>query len=161
MNLEGFFYRRWSDLLQKQLHFQWKRGKLDAWMSSLSAALEFVLPLTIILCGSVLLAQDMVDLGTVVGFVTLASSFVVPFGSIMTSIGQFAAVLSYIRKIADIIPSGKRTNDGHMDYEMRHVDGEHASLQRVLPSDSQSGKEITGEPRKSLVLCCAAFRAYR
>ena len=86
----------------------------------------------------------MVDLGTVVGFVTLASSFVVPFGSIMTSIGQFAAVLSYIRKIADIIPSGKRTNDGHMDYEMRHVDGEHAPLQRVLPSDSQSGKEITG-----------------
>ena len=144
MNLEGFFYRRWSDLLQKQLHFQWKRGKLDAWMSSLSAALEFVLPLAIILCGSVLLAQDMVDLGTVVGFVTLASSFVVPFGSIMTSIGQFAAVLSYIRKIADIIPSGKRTNDGHMDYEMRHVDGEHAPLQRVLPSDSQSGKEITG-----------------
>lgn len=144
MNLEGFFYRRWSDLLQKQLHFQWRRGKLDAWMSSLSAALEFVLPLTIILCGSVLLAQDMVDLGTVVGFVTLASSFVVPFGSIMTSIGQFAAVLSYIRKIADIIPSGKRTNDGHMDYEMRHVDGEHAPLQRVLPSDSQSGKEITG-----------------
>lgn len=144
MNLEGFFYRRWSDLLQKQLHFQWKRGKLDAWMSSLSAALEFVLPLAIILCGSVLLVQDMVDLGTVVGFVTLASSFVVPFGSIMTSIGQFAAVLSYIRKIADIIPSGKRTNDGHMDYEMRHVDGEHAPLQRVLPSDSQSGKEITG-----------------
>ena len=30
------------------------------------------------------------------------------------------------------------------NYEMRHVDGEHASLQRVLPSDSQSGKEITG-----------------
>lgn len=110
LNLESHFHDRWRDALERQLGFQTRRGWLEAWLSSLSGALIFVLPLAVVMFGSLLAGRGMIGLGGVVGFMTLASSFATPFAGIMGSISQFAAIGTYIRKVMEIIP-----DDGHAD----------------------------------------------
>lgn len=104
LNLEEQFYDRWNDRFERQLHCQAMRGKLEAGLSSLSSALVFVLPLCVVSFGMFLVNAGSVGLGTVVGFMTLASSFAGPFSGIVAAIGQFAAVGSYIRRICEVIP---------------------------------------------------------
>lgn len=104
LNLENEFYDRWADRFGRQLHWQTVRGRLEAGLSSLSSALVFVLPLCVVTFGMVLVHSGDIGLGTVVGFMTLSSSFAGPFSGIVTAIGQFAAVGSYIHRICEIIP---------------------------------------------------------
>lgn len=104
LNLENEFYDRWADRFGRQLHWQTVRGRLEAGLSSLSSALVFVLPLCVVTFGMVLMHSGDIGLGTVVGFMTLSSSFASPFSGIVTAIGQFAAVGSYIHRICEIIP---------------------------------------------------------
>lgn len=113
LNLENEFYDRWNESFERQLDYQGARGRLGAGLSSLSAALVFVLPLCVVSFGVSLVAGGRIGLGTVVGFMTLASSFASPFSGIVTAIGQFAAVGSYIRKICEIIPDRLPEINGH------------------------------------------------
>lgn len=104
LSLEQHFLERWSDRLEAQLALQHRRGRLDAFMSSLSETLVFVMPLCVVGIGMMMVADGSLGLGTVVGFMSLASSFVVPFSSIVTIFGQFAEVCTYIRKVSEMIP---------------------------------------------------------
>jgi ABC-type bacteriocin/lantibiotic exporter with double-glycine peptidase domain len=105
LNLEDHFYDQWSGNLEEQLRYQNMRGRLGAWLASLSSALIFILPLCVMAFGSLLSSRGMVGLGTVVGFISLASSFATPFSSIMGSVSQFASIGTYVRKVAESIPS--------------------------------------------------------
>ncbi|TPF97679.1 hypothetical protein EP30_01690 [Bifidobacterium sp. UTCIF-39] len=111
LNLESHFHDQWHDALERQLGFQARRGRLEAWLSSLSGALIFALPLAVVMFGSLLAGHSMIGLGGVVGFMTLASSFATPFAGIMGSISQFAAIGTYIRKVMEIIPNDEDSAD--------------------------------------------------
>lgn len=104
LNLEHHLLARWSDRLETQLTVQRQRGNLGAVLSSLSGTLVFILPLCVIGMGMALVSEGTTETGTVVGFMSLASSFATPFSSIVTLIGQFSALRTYIRKVVDLIP---------------------------------------------------------
>lgn len=104
LSLERHLFNQWSNRLETQLTIQYRRGNLNAAMSSLSGSLVFVLPLCIIGLGMLFVSEGMMETGTVVGFMSLASSFASPFSSIVTLIGQFATIRTYIRKVTDLIP---------------------------------------------------------
>lgn len=103
LNLEQHFYQRWAERFNKQLGFQWFRARASALISSLSSALVFVLPLSVVTFGITLTNQGLVQLGTVVGFMTLASSFATPFSTVVSSINQFVTIGTYMRKVAELV----------------------------------------------------------
>lgn len=111
LSLEQHFLEQWSSRLETQLAVQRRRGNLTAALSSLSGTLVFILPLVVIGLGTLLVADGIAGTGTVVGFMSLASSFATPFSSIVALIGQFAAIRTYIRKVTDLIP--EQTDDSH------------------------------------------------
>ncbi len=104
LNLENHFYHKWLERFEKQLYFQNKRGVLSAKLSSLSSALVFVLPLVVVTFGIVLVNHETLGLGTVVGFMTLATAFAGPFSNIVTALGQFITLGTYMKKIMEVIP---------------------------------------------------------
>lgn len=119
LNLERHFYGQWSHNLDTQLAFQKRRGRLSAWLSSLSTALIFILPISIVAFGMFMNARGIIGLGTVVGFMTLASSFVSPFSNITTVISQFVAIGTYVRKVTEILPVSALRNNNMNGIDMQ------------------------------------------
>ena len=105
LNLERHCYNRWSTRLETQLGYQIRQGRLSASLSSLSSALVFILPLCVIVFGMTFVGRGTLALGAVVGFMSLASSFVTPFSGIVGIISQIMALTTYMRKICEIIPA--------------------------------------------------------
>lgn len=130
LSLEQHFLERWSNRLEAQLAVQRRRGNLTAALSSLSGTLVFILPLVVIGLGMLLVADGIAETGTVVGFMSLASSFATPFSSIVTLIGQFAAIRTYIRKVTDLIPErdNHSVKDAAEDYAVPCSDSDTMSL---------------------------------
>ncbi len=97
----------WSHLFIDVLNVSIARGRLDALIQSLIAALGFASPLVILLAGGHLVIQGDLSLGTMLALNALAAGFLTPLSSLMSTALQFQQLGSYIDRLEDVLATEK------------------------------------------------------
>ncbi len=93
----------WSNLFVDELNVSLARGRLEAIFNSLLAALETGSPLIILVFGGVQVLQGELTLGTMLALSALATGFLVPLSTLITSAVQLQLLGSYLERINDVL----------------------------------------------------------
>jgi len=100
---------KWSFYYDKQIDMFKKRYYLDAILESVSISIRFCSPLLLLWFGISEVENGHLTLGTLLGFSSLATSFLMPVSSIITSIQQFQLVGDVFERIQDVMESPVET----------------------------------------------------
>lgn len=100
---EQDFYNSWLQHYSKQLNITNEKERFSATFVTLPQSLQVALPIILLIIGLSLVQQQSMTLGTVVAFLTLASSFITPVMSLSNVYNDFVLLQSYFSKIAEII----------------------------------------------------------
>jgi ATP-binding cassette, subfamily B, bacterial CylB len=100
---EQDFYNSWLQHYSKQLDITNEKERFSATFVTMPQSLQVALPIILLIIGLSLVQQQSMTLGTVVAFLTLASSFITPVMSLSNVYNDFILLQSYFSKIAEII----------------------------------------------------------
>lgn len=101
--LEHRATERWSDLFFKQLNVSLRREQLTAVIGTVSSTLNVVSPLLLLLAGAMSVLAGSMTLGTVLALSAMASSFLTPLASLVSTIQQLQTVGAQFERIADVV----------------------------------------------------------
>jgi ABC-type bacteriocin/lantibiotic exporter with double-glycine peptidase domain len=102
MGAEQRAVEHWSDLFVNTLNVSLDRGRLAAWVDSVTGTLRLASPLIIMVVGAMLVLNGTLSLGTMLGLNALAGGFLTPLGNLVTTAGQFQLLGSYIERLDDV-----------------------------------------------------------
>jgi ATP-binding cassette, subfamily B, bacterial len=94
---------RWSGLFAKEISVSLERGRLHALVDSAAAALGLVSPLALLGTGAVLVLQDRLSLGTMLGLTVLGDGFLAPLAALVATGLQLQLLGSYMARINDVL----------------------------------------------------------
>lgn len=97
------FMQRWHEDFYKQLSITQAKERFAAIFITIPQTLQFALPILLLVIGLYFVQQQMLTIGTVVAFLTLASSFITPVMSLTSVYNDFVLLQSYFEKIEEII----------------------------------------------------------
>lgn len=97
----------WSNLFVDELNVTLRRGRLDAVVNSLLAALGTGSPLLILLFGGYLVIQGDLTLGTMLALAALAGGFLGPLSTLVTNAYQLQSMGSYLDRINDVLETSR------------------------------------------------------
>jgi ABC-type bacteriocin/lantibiotic exporter with double-glycine peptidase domain len=92
----------WSNLFFKQLNASSKKEHLAAVVSSVTTTLGAVSPLLLLLVGAFYVLENRITLGTMLALSAIATSFLTPLASLVSSGQQLQLVGAYLERIADV-----------------------------------------------------------
>jgi ABC-type bacteriocin/lantibiotic exporter with double-glycine peptidase domain len=93
----------WSDLFVDVLNVSLARGRLSAWIDSITSTLKLGSPLLILGMGALLVLQGNLSLGTMLALNALAAGFLGPLGNLVGTAGQLQILGSYLERIEDVM----------------------------------------------------------
>jgi ABC-type bacteriocin/lantibiotic exporter with double-glycine peptidase domain len=93
----------WSHLFVDELNVSLERGRLQALVDALGAALRLGSPLIILAYGALLVLDGRLSLGTMLGLSALAGGFLVPLASLVETAGKLQLLSSYVERIDDVL----------------------------------------------------------
>lgn len=93
----------WSNLYVDVLNVAIRRGRLAAWTDALLNTLELASPLVVLALGGALVLQGELTLGTMLALVALASAFLTPLGSMVSTLLQMQQLWSTIDRVEDVL----------------------------------------------------------
>lgn len=102
-DLTNTVLKKWSNLFHSQLNIFSKRYYLTSFLDSINITIRFASPLLIIWFGVFYLNNSNVTLGELMAFSTIATSFLVPVGSLINSIQQLQMAAGIIERINDVM----------------------------------------------------------
>jgi ABC-type bacteriocin/lantibiotic exporter with double-glycine peptidase domain len=105
MGAEGRMAARWSDLYVDVLNTSLAKGRLSANFGSLIGAIGFAGPLIVVLTGAKLVLDGELSLGTMLALSALASGFLGPVNTLITTAMQLQQLRSYMARIEDVLDS--------------------------------------------------------
>jgi ATP-binding cassette subfamily B protein len=121
--LDGVAAERWSHSLAEEINSRVRsRRNLYLWTGT-STALQFGAPLVVLLVGGLRVAAGQMDLGTVLGFATLALGLFVPLANLVQSGLQLSDLGATLTKMGDVLNT-PRENDRDGLTRLSDVDGE-------------------------------------
>lgn len=97
----------WSNLFVDELNVALARGRLTAWVDSLSAGLTLASPLLILLAGGALVLQGSLSLGSMLALVTLGVAFLQPLANLIATAFQLQLMQSYLERLDDVMQTPK------------------------------------------------------
>lgn len=100
---EQTFFKRWEEDFHKQLKITNAKERFSAVFLTIPQTLQFGLPLLLLLIGLYFVQEQSLTMGTVVAFLTLASSFINPVMGLANVYNDFVLLHSYFNKIEEII----------------------------------------------------------
>jgi ABC-type bacteriocin/lantibiotic exporter with double-glycine peptidase domain len=103
MGAERRSAEHWSQLFVDVLNASLVRGRLDATVDSVMAALRFASPLVVMAVGALQVLDGHMSLGTMLGLSALASGFLVPLSTLVTTAMQLQTMSSYVERIDDVL----------------------------------------------------------
>ncbi|WNG48495.1 peptidase domain-containing ABC transporter [Archangium minus] len=95
--------QRFSENFVSVLNVSLKRGRLSAWVESLTGTLRLVAPLVLLTFGALQVLGGHMTLGTMMGLNALAGALLLPLGNLVTTGSQLQLLRSYIERIDDVL----------------------------------------------------------
>ncbi len=100
---EGRAEELWSNLFVDVLNVSIQRGRLSAFVDSLLHTLEVVSPLLVLSVGASLVLDGNLTLGTMLAVAALASGFLQPLGSLVTTALELQQLWSTVERVDDVL----------------------------------------------------------
>lgn len=107
MGAERRAVEQWSNLFVDELNVSLARGRLSALVDTLLAALGTASPLIILVYGGTLVLGGELTLGTMLAVSALATGFLTPITSLVSTAIQLQLMGSYIERINDVMETPK------------------------------------------------------
>jgi ABC-type bacteriocin/lantibiotic exporter with double-glycine peptidase domain len=95
--------QRFSENFVNVLNVSLKRGRLTAWVDSLTSTLRLVAPLVLLTFGALQVLAEKMTLGTMMGLTALAGALLVPLSNLVTTGTQLQLLRSYMERIDDVL----------------------------------------------------------
>lgn len=93
----------WSNFYVDVLNVSLKRGHLDAWVQAIQGALRVGAPVVILLYGGWLVLQGELSLGVMLALNALATGFLTPLSTLVSTAFQLQLLGSYLERIQDVL----------------------------------------------------------
>ncbi|HYR91904.1 MAG TPA: peptidase domain-containing ABC transporter [Terriglobia bacterium] len=106
--------QQWSDLYVDQVNVSLSRGRLNATVESLMSALHLGSPLLVLWFGAVQVVSGNLSLGTMLALTALASGFLGPISTLITSGLQLQLLRSYIVRIDDVLKTPREQDESRV-----------------------------------------------
>ena len=103
---------QWSNLFVDTLNVSLARGRLQAWVDSLLAALAMASPIAVLLYGAWLVFAGKLSLGEMLALNALAAGFLMPLTQLVTTALQFQLLGSYLDRIEDVMQTPREQEPG-------------------------------------------------
>ncbi|HSN96984.1 MAG TPA: peptidase domain-containing ABC transporter, partial [Candidatus Nanopelagicales bacterium] len=97
----------WSHLFVRELNVSLDRGRLDAVVNSLLETLGTASPIIVLLYGSLLVLDGDMTLGTMLALSALATGFLTPLSTLITTAFQLQLLGSYLERINDVLETDR------------------------------------------------------
>ena len=110
---EHNFYNTWLEHYSKQLNITNEKERFSAIFVTMPQSLQVALPIILLIIGLSLVQQQSMTMGTVIAFLTLASSFITPVMSLSGVYNDFVLLQSYFNKIEEIIEHPSQKEGSH------------------------------------------------
>ncbi len=93
----------WSHLFVDVLNVNIRRGRLDALVQAIIGSLTFASPLVVLLAGGWLVVEGRLSLGTMLALSALATGFLTPLSSLVSTALSFQQLGSYVERLDDVL----------------------------------------------------------
>lgn len=117
---EDKVFNDWFDIFKKQLNSLWIKSKWNAVLYNIPNTIQVALPLIIFGIGSYYLKNNLLTVGSLIAFNTLATYFISPILSLTGSYSELVILRVYIDKLLDILTSSEEITG---EKELNIVDG--------------------------------------
>jgi ATP-binding cassette subfamily B protein len=107
MGAETRIIERWADLYVDVLNSALARGRLGNHVNTLTGALGFAGPLSLLLTGAYLVLEGKLGTGGMLALSALGSAFLTPIGALCSMWTQLQSLRSYVNRIEDILDTPK------------------------------------------------------
>jgi ATP-binding cassette, subfamily B, bacterial len=101
----------WSGLFRRQVSIDLDRGRLTAAVDSVMSTLNVGSPLLVLLLGTLQVVDGRISLGTMFAAAALASGFLNPLGTLVSSGLQLQLLASYMERINDVLDTRREQED--------------------------------------------------
>ncbi len=105
---------QWSHLFVDELNVSLKRGRLSATVDSLMSALRMGSPLLVLWFGGLQVLNGSLSLGTMLALSALASGFLSPISTLISTALQLQLLRSYIERIEDVLQAAPEQDKGNV-----------------------------------------------
>ncbi len=105
----------WSGLFKRQVSIDLDRGRLTAAVDSVMSTLSAGSPLLVLLLGTLQVVDGRISLGTMFAAAALASGFLNPLGTLVSSGLQLQLLASYMERINDVLGTRREQEDAARD----------------------------------------------
>lgn len=102
----------WSNLFVDVLNVSIRRGRLSAFVDSILYALELVSPLLVLVVGATLVLDGRLTLGEMLAVAALASAFLRPLGSLVTTSLELQQLWSTVERVEDVLQQVPEQEEG-------------------------------------------------
>ena len=96
-------FQQWSNLFFKQMNVSIERSYFSALIETLLGGLRTVSPLVLIWVGALQVLDGKMSLGTVLAISTLASSFLTPLNTLVSTVHQLQMVGANLERVSDVL----------------------------------------------------------
>ncbi|MBT2292615.1 ATP-binding cassette domain-containing protein [Paenibacillus albidus] len=104
---EELMLSKWEDSFRKQMEFEKKKAKYSAFLGNIPLTIQMIFPAIIYSFGSAYIHSNILSIGSLIAFNTLASFFLTPILSLSAAYSDVIIVKIYINKLLDILNSKK------------------------------------------------------
>ncbi|MED4206670.1 peptidase domain-containing ABC transporter [Neobacillus mesonae] len=112
LGAEEKVFAKWNQLFQNQLKVSQKQSFLSFSLDSFSNGVQFITPLILLWLGAGFVTKGELTLGELLGFSSLAVSFMAPIVSVGSSYSQFLLLGAYIQRLQDVVDSTPESSSG-------------------------------------------------
>ncbi|MDQ3982852.1 MAG: peptidase domain-containing ABC transporter [Actinomycetota bacterium] len=102
----------WSNLFAREINLSVARGRLSAVVDSFLAALRVASPLAVLGYGAIQVLDGDLSLGTMLALSALATGFLTPLSTLVTTSQQLLLLGSYMERINDVLETAKENTGG-------------------------------------------------
>ncbi|MEM7353200.1 MAG: peptidase domain-containing ABC transporter [Acidobacteriota bacterium] len=114
MGAERRSVEQWSNLFVDELNVSLARGRLSALVDTLLAGLGTASPLIILVYGGTLVLDGTLTLGSMLAISALATGFLTPITSLVSTAIQLQLMGSYVERINDVMETPKEQQRGEV-----------------------------------------------
>lgn len=107
---EQHAFQKWTNFFYDQMNASVRRSYVSALLTTIMTNLRAAAPLALLLIGTWQAMQGQFPAGTMLALVTLASSFLLPLGSLVASSQQLQTVNSHLERVADVLEAEEEQN---------------------------------------------------
>lgn len=142
-NATESFFRLWKENFTKQVDLRTEKNKYYALYGNIPIAIQFVLPIFLLLLGIVQIDNGALSLGEMVSFLALSSAFLTPIMTISSAYTDLLTLRTYFDRIGEIyeitVPKKKKNNQLKVikkfdSIEMRNVSFKYSYFENEILS---------------------------